>query len=143
MEDFPISMTAIIIATVANFFLSFLWYAPLFGRAWARELGLDTSNKPTGGQMAKGLIFTFIGNLLLAFVFAHNNAAWTFVPGIKEMSPVQNIMNSVVFTWLGFFVPGELSRVGWEGRSWKFFFINTGYYFMMLLVAAVILYYVK
>jgi hypothetical protein len=50
-------------------------------------------------------------------------------------------MNSAVFTWLGFYVPTDLSTVAWERKSWKLFWINTGYHFTMLLVASVILHY--
>jgi hypothetical protein len=95
--------------------------------------------KPTGGQMAKGLITTLIGNFLLVYVFAHNIEAWTFVPNMNEMSAAGTILNSAIFTWLGFFVPVDLNTVMWEGKSWKFFFINTVYHLLTLLVAATIL----
>lgn len=141
MEEMNISMVAILVAVVANFILGFIWYTPLFGKAWARELGFDMSVKPSGGELAKGMIFMIIGNFLMAFVFAHNIAAWSYVPGTDEMSPAMNIMNAVVFTWLGFYLPVDLSGVAWEKKSWKLFAINTSYHFLMLLVAAVILYY--
>lgn len=141
MEEMHISMTAILVAVVANFILGFLWYTPLFGKAWARENGFDTSVKPSGGDLAKGMIIMVIGNFLMAYVFAHNIAAWGYVPGTKEMGPVGNIMNATIFTWLGFYLPTDLSVVAWEKKSWKLFFINTGYHFMMLLVAAAILTY--
>lgn len=137
--EFPINYVAIIIAVVANFFLGFLWYTPLFGKVWARELGLNTGGKPTSGQMARGLIFSVIGNFLLAYVFAHNIGAWSFVPGMDKMPAVGTILNSAIFTWLGFYIPIDLNSVAWEGRSWKLFFINTGYHLAMLLVAATIL----
>jgi hypothetical protein len=89
--------------------------------------------------MAKGMIFMLIGNFFLAFVFAHNIAAWGYVPGAKEMSVVSNVMSSTIFTWLGFYLPIDLSTVAWEKKSWKLFGINTGYHFMMLLVASVII----
>jgi hypothetical protein len=75
MEDLNINMVAILVAVVANFILGFVWYTPLFGKAWAKEMGFDMSVKPTGGQMAKGMIIMVIGNFLMAYVFAHNNAA--------------------------------------------------------------------
>lgn len=134
-----INYTAILIAVVANFLLGFIWYTPLFGKVWAREMGFDTSVKPTGGQIAKGLIIMVIGNFLMAYVFAHNMAAWTFVPGMDQMPAFGVILNSAIFTWLGFYVPVDLSTVAWESRSWKLFFINTGYHLAMLLVAATIL----
>jgi len=141
MEEMHINMMAILVAVVANFILGFIWYTPLFGKAWAKENGFDTNIKPTGGEMAKGMIFMVIGNFLMAYVFAHNLAAWSFVPGAQEMSAVSNIMSATIFTWLGFYLPVDLGAVAWEKKSWKLFGINTGYHFMMLLVASVILTY--
>ena len=141
MEEMHISITAILVAVVANFILGFIWYTPLFGKAWAKENGFDTSVKPAPGELAKGMIIMVIGNFFMAYVFAHNNAAWSFVPGVKEMGAAATIMNSVVFTWLGFYLPVDIGVVAWERKSWKLFGINTGYHFTMLLVAALILYY--
>lgn len=137
--EFQINFVAVLVAVVVNFFLGFLWYTPLFGKAWARELKMDMNVKPTAGQMAKGLITTLIGNFLLVYVFAHNLEAWTFVPNIDEMSTAGTILNGAIFTWLGFFVPVDLNTVMWEGKSWKFFFINTVYHLLTLLIAATIL----
>ncbi|MBK7243776.1 MAG: DUF1761 domain-containing protein [Saprospiraceae bacterium] len=39
--ELQINMTAIAIAVVANFVLGFLWYTPLFGKAWGKEMGYD------------------------------------------------------------------------------------------------------
>jgi hypothetical protein len=140
-QGIHINMLAVLLAVVANFILGFLWYTPLFGNAWAAEMGFDRTVKPKGGEIAKGMIFMIIGNFFLAYVFAHNIAAWSFVPGIDEMSIPVKILNSTVFTWLGFYLPIDLNTVAWEKKSWKLFAINTGYHFMMLLIASVILTY--
>jgi hypothetical protein len=141
MEEIHVNMMAILVAVVANFILGFVWYTPLFGKAWAKELGFDTSVKPPTSALVKGMAFMVIGNFLMAWVFAHNMAAWSFVPGANTMSPMATIMSSAIFTWLGFYVPVDLSSVAWEMKSWKLFFINTGYHLLMLLVAATILTY--
>lgn len=143
MEEMHINMVAILVAVVANFILGFIWYTPLFGKAWAKEMGFDTTIKPAGGEIAKGMIFMVIGNFFLAYVFAHNMAAWSYVPGTDQMPPFANIMSATVFTWLGFYLPVDLGTVAWEKKSWKLFAINTSYHFMMLLVAAVILTYMS
>ena len=143
MEELGINFTAILVAVVANFVLGFIWYTPLFGKVWARENGFDISVKPASAELAKGMIFMVIGNFFLAYVFAHNIAAWSFVPGTKEMSRTVSILNSTVFTWLGFYLPGDLSTVAWERKSWKLFGINTSYHFLMLLVASVILHWMR
>jgi hypothetical protein len=139
MEEMHINITAVLVAVVANFILGFLWYTPLFGKAWAKEMGIVMDRKPTGGEMAKGLSFMIIGNFFMAYVFAHNNAAWSYVPGMDQMSTAASILNASFFTWLGFYLPVDLNRVAWEKASWKLFGINTGYHFMTLLVAATIL----
>ena len=141
MEELPINYPAILVAVVANFILGFLWYTPLFGNAWAKEMGFDTTVKPSGGEMAKGMVFMVVGNFLMAYVFAHNMVAWSFVPGMDQMPKVGSVLNSAIFTWLGFYLPVDIGIVTWEKRSWKLFGINTGYHLAMLLVAATILAY--
>ncbi len=143
MEAITINYTAIGVAVVANFILGFIWYTPLFGKAWGKEMGFDTTVKPSGGEMAKGMIFMVIGNFLMAYVFAHNIAAWNFVPGIEALGDIGNIMNSAIFTWLGFYLPVDIGVVTWERKSWKLFWINTGYHLVMLFVAASILVYMR
>ena len=137
--EMNISITAILVTVVANFVLGFLWYTPLFGKAWAKEMGIDTTGKAPSGAIAKGLIAMVIGNFFLAYVFAHNIAAWGYVPGMEQMSTAENIMSSTIFTWLGFYLPVDIGTVTWENKSWKLFGINTGYHFVMLLVASIIL----
>jgi hypothetical protein len=102
---------------------------------------VTTSIKPDKKVMAKGMIFMIIGNFLFAWVFAHNIAAWMFVPGMREMSPFSNALMSGIFTWLGFYFPGQLGAIVWENKSWKLFFMNTGYSLVSLLVVALILTY--
>jgi len=139
MESIHINLVAVLVATIANFFVGYIWYTPLFGKTWARENGFDMSGKPAGGVIAKGMIINVIGNFFLAYVFAHNNMAWSFVPGMAEMSMFMKLFNAVFFTWLGFYLPVDLNTVAWERKSWKLFAINTGYHFVMLLVAGAIL----
>lgn len=139
--ELQINFLAIIISVVATFILGFIWYTPLFGKVWGKEMGYDPNEKPDKGVMFKGMAFMVIGNFLLAWVFAHNIAAWSFVPGMDEMSKAASAMNSAIFTWLGFYLPGELGSTVWEKKSWKLFFINTGYHLATLLVAAFILTY--
>lgn len=138
--ELGINYIAILVAGVANFFIGFLWYTVLFGKAWAKEMGIPMDAKPTPGAMAKSLIMNFIGCFLLAFVFAHNNAAWNFVPGMDQMGTAGKMANAVGFTWLGFYLIVDLNTVAFEGRSWKLFLINSSYHFMMLLVSALILF---
>ena len=137
--EIQINMMAILIAVVANFILGFIWYTPLFGKAWGKEMGYDPNMKPEKSEMMKGMAFMVLGNFLFAYVFAHNIGAWQFVPGVKEMGPMANALNAAFFTWIGFYLPGQLGATVWEKNSWKLFAINTGYHLASLLVVAMIL----
>ena len=139
MEQIKINFLAIFIAVAANFILGALWYMPLFGKIWAKEMNFDTSNKPKMSDMMKGMISMLVGNFLFAWVLAHNIAAWSFVPGTETLSPTANILMSAIFTWMGFFLPVDLGAIFWEKKSFKLFAINTGYHLVSLLVVSAVL----
>ena len=146
MPEINISIVAILIAVVANFFFGFLWYTPLFGKAWAREMGFDPDEKPSGAVMVRGMIFMVIGNFLFAWVFANNMAAWNPVTwGLppSDVPPASNALMAAFFTWMGFFLPVDIGAVTWERKSWKLFGINTGYHLLSLVIVAMILSYMQ
>lgn len=149
MPVIEISMMAVLIAMVAHFVLGFVWYTPLFGKAWAKEMGFDINEKPAAGIMIRGMVFMLIGNFFLAYVLSHNMAAWNpatwgwvateGVESMPAMSAAGNAAMAAIFTWLGFFLPIDLNAVAWEKKSWKLFAINTSYHFLSLLLVAMIL----
>jgi hypothetical protein len=137
-----INMTAVLIAVVANFIFGAIWYMPLFGKAWAKEMKMDLNQKPPKSVMYRGMLIMVIGSFLMTYVFAHNVAAWnplTWNQPASSMSAMQNAWMAAFFTWLGFFLPQDLGRIAWEGSSWKLFFINTGHHLLSLLIVAIIL----
>ena len=142
MPEIHINILAIVITVIANFIFGFLWYTPLFGKVWGREMGFDMDKKPPASALIKGMVFMVIGNFLMAWVFAHNIAAWdphTWGKDVQMMPPAGNAMMAALFTWLGFYFPTDLGSVAWEMKSWKLFFINTGYHLLSLVIAAFIL----
>lgn len=141
--EMKINMIAVLVAVVVNFILGFVWYTPLFGKAWSKEMGFDPEEKPSSSVMIKGMVFMIVGNFFFAYVLAHNIGAWSFVPGMDKMSLEASVASTAFFTWLGFFLPGELGATVWAKNSWKLFFINTSYHLVSLAVVACILTYWK
>ena len=142
MPNIEINYVAILIAVVANFILGFLWYTPLFGKAWGKEMGFDMTKKPPQGALVKGMVIMIIGNFLMAYVLAHNIAVWnpvTWGQPAAEVSPMAMAFSAAFFTWLGFFLPLDLNTIAWEMKSWKLFFINTSYHLLALIVVSLIL----
>ncbi len=142
MPDIQLNFIAIGAAVIVNFFIGFVWYTPLFGKAWARALGLPPDHALQGLDLAKGLLANVLGAFLIAFVLANNIGAWTPSSWGVQGAPYQPLsqgLQAAVFTWLGFFVPPLLNGVVWEKRPWSLFFINGGYYLVSLVVAAMLI----
>ena len=138
-----INMVAILVAVAACFVFGAIWYMPLFGKVWAKEMKMDPNGpKPPASVMFRGMAIMVIGNFLMAYVFAHNIAVWnplTWNLPASQVSAGQMAGMAAFFTWLGFYLPQDLSRVAWEGNSGKLFFINTVHHFLSLLIAAFII----
>jgi hypothetical protein len=143
MENIHVNIAAVIVSTIANFILGFIWYTPLFGKRWGKEHGYDMTQKPPTSALMKGMAFMVIGNFLMAWVFASNISAWAVATatGTMSMSLTATAINAGFFTWLGFFFPVDLGRVAWERKSWTLFFIDTGYHLLSLILVAFILVY--
>lgn len=133
---------AMFASLVACFFFGFAWYGPIWGKTWAGLMGMDFSKKPDMSQMRKSLAIQVFGLFLTIYVMAHTGQVWR--PSVWGVGPDQGPafmwgFMSGIFTWLGFYVPLQLNKVAWEGRSWKLFIINTGHDFINLQIIAQIL----
>src|SRR6185436_2989519 len=109
--NIKISIVSVLVAVIANFIFGAIWYMPLFGRAWAKEMQVDMSGpKPSSAVMIKGMSIMIIGNFLMAYVFAHNIAVWNPVTWGQAPSTISNAQSACMaafFTWLGFYVPQD------------------------------------
>ncbi len=139
MPNINISLLALLISVVAGFFISYIWYTPLFGKVWCREMGFDHKEQPPTGALVKSLLLTVFSVFLVAFVMANNMAAWTpaaWGSALPPTTPVEHALSAAFFTWIGFFVSNLLLGVAWEKRSWTLFAIDAGYYLVLLLAIA-------
>ncbi len=146
MPDIPFNFVALLVCTVAGFFLSFIWYSALFGKPWAKEMGFDPSDSPAGAALAKALVLTVLSVFLIAFVQSSSIAVWTpSTWGIKDANipKYAQALQAGFFTWMGFFLPTLIHGVAWEKRSFKLFSINAGYYLVLLMLISFILVYLR
>ncbi len=138
-----INWLAIAAAVVASMAIGFLWYGPLFGKAWAKEMGMAPDFKPTNKQFATAMILQFIGAFLTVYVLAHSEEIWrpfsTWGLGTGDGPNALFGLMSAFFTWLGFFLPQHLGAVAWENKSWKLCAMNTSGSFAILLSQGMIL----
>ncbi len=142
LNGLQINVLAVLVATAVSFILSMLWYAKLFMKPWAKEMGYDTNMRPSGKVMARNIALSLVGNFLFAWVIAFYFAGWRMLPGNpSEVGAMVFGINSGLSAFIGFFLPMNLSRVVWEKHSWKLFFINSGYNLVATMAVALIIAY--
>jgi len=145
MVNLSINYMAIGVAVLVNFIIGGIWYGPLLGKAWVKEIDPSGRFAPSRKDMIRGMILMIIGSILTAYVLAHTTQIWRpSVWGVgADEAPWVYGLSSAIFTWLGFYAPVQLNLVGFELRSWKFFMINSGYHIISLISVAMILSYWK
>jgi hypothetical protein len=132
---------ALLVSVVLCFVFGGVWYGPLFGKAWGAAMGFDMTKKPEAKVMRRAFALQIIGACLMVYVMAHSVQVWrpsVWGAGTDQSDMVYGVMAGI-FTWLGFYVPLQLSKVAWESKPWKVFFINAGHDIIQLQFVAIIL----
>ena len=132
---------AIVVAVVVAFAVGGLWYGPLFGKPWAKLMGMKMDKKPKPKVMAKAFGLQILGLVLTTWVMFHCAEVWRHsVWGVGQDGPgyMYGFFGGF-YIWIGFYIPMQLGKVSWEGRPWKLFLINTGHDFVVLQTIAQIL----
>src|SRR5260221_14654615 len=139
--DIHVNYWAILVAVAATMALGFLWYGPILGKAWMKEMGIPAGSKPDPKVMRRGLILMLIGSFLTTFVLAHTGEVWR--PSVwkagADGSAAFYGFSARVLTWIGFFLPLLLGAVSLGDPALKLVFLNPPYLFVMLQVVAMIL----
>jgi hypothetical protein len=137
--DIVIDYWAVFGAAVAAMVLGFLWFGPLFGKQWTRAMGI--SHEQMEEMKAKGMpsmwrsyLIMFIGALVMAFVLAHVLVAFGNV-----MGGIDSGVSAGLWMWIGFVAPVTIGSVLWEKRSWRYWFITSGYYLVSLILMSIII----
>lgn len=139
--ELTLNYLAIGVSVIAAFFMGYLWYGPIFGKMWAREMGYTEDYQPDSKDMARAMILQVLGLLFISYVLAHTSQVWrpsVWNAGVDQSDWIYGAY-STFFTWIGFFIPVLFSNVAWEGKSWRLFSLNAAYYLVNLSVINMIL----
>jgi hypothetical protein len=130
-------------AVLAAYIFGGIWYGPLFGKKWAKIMGMNPDQKPDPKVLKRAYLFQLVGCVLTAYVMTHVVQVWRPSAWGYEGDGPSCIYGffAAFYTCLGFYVPLQLTKIGWENRHWKLFFINIGHDFFNLLIVAEILSY--
>ena len=115
----------------------FVWYGPLFGKLWIKEMGWSDEAVKMGRTKSMTMQYTLqtLGALVMAFVFSH---IFVFSTTYIHETGLMAAFNAGFWNWLGFVAPVTLTSVLWDGKSWKLWMLNSGYYLVVLLTMGLI-----
>ncbi|MDQ3141814.1 MAG: DUF1761 domain-containing protein [Bacteroidota bacterium] len=122
---------AIIVATIASFGMGSLWYGPLFGKSWMKELNFtetDIKNTNMGKVFGTTFALTFVYCCILALTMM-----------ISERSGMADGFKHGVLISLGFVVTTFGINYLYSKKTFKLFLIDVGYYIVIsCLMGAII-----
>lgn len=129
-----VNYTAVIAAAAVNMVLGFVWYGPLFGKAWSMMMGFtkEDMEKAKKEGMTKSYAITLVGALVMAYVFAH----FISVGGASTISAGATIG---LWLWLGFIATTTLSGMLWGKKPYKLYLLENGYYLVLLVINGALL----
>ena len=134
---------AIAVAALATIAIGFLWYGPLFGNAWLKEMAVPPDFKPDPALLKRSMLLMMVGAVLTAIVLAGgiqiSRPSFWSSKAAADPSAALHGLYAALAAWLGFYVPMLLGAVAWETRSWRWFGINAGYHLAALMAAGMIL----
>ncbi len=130
MEDIMINWLAVGAASLVGFVIGFVWYGPLFGKAWMQEAGL-TEEDVENGNMAKIFGITFVLQVIMTFCLAMFLADDSI--GISEGTFYGFL------TGAGWILPTMIINNLYEQRSFKLSFIQGGYWVVVFTLMGLIL----
>ena len=134
MQQFQINYISVVASAVAMMVLGFLWYGPLFGKMWMKEMGLTKTDMEAAKKkgMVKQYVLMAVSALVMSYVFDHVLIAFS-------STNVLTALQGAFWVWLGFIATLLLGSVLWENKSWKLYGLNAGYYLVSLGIIGVIL----
>ncbi len=128
------NVSAILACGVASLVIGFVWYGPLFGKAWAGYTGWTEEKIKTvaGSRMARTYFLTFLAALVTAFVL--DVIGWA----VDARSVTQGLMLGL-WTGIGFAAMAFATTHLFEHKPAGLWLIVSGYQIAYQAVAGIIL----
>ena len=127
-----INYLAVLVAALFSFIVGWLWYGPLFGKAWMRYNGFTEESMKEGGWMPMPviMIINYIATALAAFAMAMFMGSGSDL----HFGVFAGFMISVF--WIG---TSRLNDVLYEKKPWGLYLINLSYYIVIYIIMGAII----
>ncbi len=132
MDHANINFLAVIVSTVISMVMGAMWYGPLFGKPWMKEVGYTEEDLKKDFNPAKTYGLTMLLQFVIVYVLARL-IGYTGAEGVAEG------LRLAFLCWIGF--TGATTGITYlfERKTLRFFLINSGYHLVVMLIAGVVL----
>ena len=124
-----------LVSAIVSMLVGGIWYGPLFGKLFMKEMGMDawTAEKREAMKKKMGLSYfaQFIASLVMFYVLAG------LIVGFDHLSVSGGLFTAFI-VWIGFIVPVKLGDLIWGGKK-TLFWLGIGNMLITLLAAGTII----
>jgi hypothetical protein len=132
----PVSVNwlALLASCIAAYAIGFIWYGPLFGKAWMKLSGITPKMVAAAKKkgVAKTYVLGFLHLAVMAYVLVH-------IVRYAQAATFSEGMIAGLWSWLGFLATTQLGSVLWDGKPFRLYVLNTLHYAVSLAVMGGIL----
>jgi hypothetical protein len=132
MRELDINFIAILVAGIDGMIIGSLWYGPIFGKLWMKEVGKTEEDLREGFNPGKTYGLAALGHLVIAFVLA-------FLLDYVNAVTIIGAVMTAFWTWLGFVAATMFINHLFSGKSLKLYLLDSGYHLVVILTMSIIL----
>ena len=129
-----INYVVVFVAAIVSMVIGSIWYGPLFGKVFMREMCMDKMTPEQMAEAKKGMwksyVLQFVASLVMFYVLAR------FMGMLGALSVNAGLMVAF-WVWIGFVVPVQLGQALWGGKM-KIFWLSAGNMLVTLLAVGAI-----
>ena len=133
--EIDVNYLAVVLAALSSMVVGAVWYAkPVFGRMWAKWVGLDDQAMKKGN--AKALILAFLLALVMAYILAH----FSYMSNLFfNHSFLRDSLITAFCMWAGIALTRVVTHDAFERRPMRLTILNvTNMLVTMLVMGAII-----
>ena len=126
-------LAAVAASMISSQIVGFLWYGPLFGKIWMKEMGWETLTKQEMEEKQKAAIPGYITGALLGA--AATALLWLMLVTWDFHGQAMSDLHAVgagallgLMAWAIGYVPGTATSRFFEGQSWTLWAIGASYW---------------
>jgi hypothetical protein len=124
-----VNWLAVIVATIINMFVGFLWYGPLFGERWLKMIGKSAEEVEDDPTM---YVITGVSALVSAYVLA-------VIIGASGVTGLLGGALIGLFIWVGIGATGTLVYTTFEGPPRNVWLLHALYQTVVFVINGAIL----